>query len=192
MFLKTTASSSIIFCTNSAERSRFNPSGMFEVNSTATQSTHRLLVNGKSAFVDGIAFTNNADTLTEYALITYNTTNKLLNITAQSGTTIEAKLPHNKMITGTGTAAVAYVAASGDTPATNGKPALWKFNLGIATPTDGMTITITIPIAGHSNGVFVSLDNGTTYKPVSVVGTARLTTHYPVNHMLTLIYDADG
>ena len=192
IFLKTTASSSSIFCTNSAERSRFNPSGMFEVNSTATQSTHRLLVNGKSAFVDGIAFTNNADTLTEYALASYDTTNKLINITAQTGTVIQALMPRNMMITGSGTAGVTYVAANGDTPATTGKPALWRFNLGIATPANGTTITVTVPVAGHTYGVWVSTDNGTTYKPVSVNGTARLTTHYPVNNFVTLVYDADG
>jgi len=64
--------------------------------------------------------------------------------------------------------------------------------LGISAPANGDMITIEIPIAGHSNGVFVSLDNGSNYKPVSVKDTSRLTTHFAAGHFLTLIYDTNG
>ena len=84
----------------------------------------------------------------------------------------------NSILTGAGTAAV-----------TSGTkmPALWRFNLGIASPTEGDIVTIKIPVAGHGNGVFVSLDNGTTYYPVSVSGTGALTTHYAKDQIITLV-----
>lgn len=111
---------------------------------------------------------------------------------ALTGDTMTGNLTLKKFlhptITGTGTAAVAYNAST----STNGKPALWKFNLSTATPAEGDIITITVPVAGHGNGVFVSTDNGTTYKPVSVSGTSRLTTHFDVGTTITLVYDSDG
>lgn len=76
---------------------------------------------------------------------------------------------------------------------TNSKyyPAKWTFNTG-ANPNDGDIITIKIPVAGHDYGVFLSTDNGTTYYPIVCNGTGRLTTHYPVNTYLTLIYESAG
>ena len=70
-------------------------------------------------------------------------------------------------------------------------PAKWKFNLG-KQPQDGDIITIRIPCAGHTNGVYISLDNGTNYKPVSVNGTSRLTTHYANGKTITLVYESAG
>lgn len=93
------------------------------------------------------------------------------------------------MLTGTGTAA--QDKGSGVSP--RYFPAKWTFNIGIATPADGDIVTIKIPVAGHDFGTFLSLDNGTTYKPISVdYGTGRLTTHYAVSRPITLIYDASG
>lgn len=51
-----------------------NPSGNLEISSTATQSSHKLLVNGDSAFTGKIEFTNNANSLTKYASIQYDST----------------------------------------------------------------------------------------------------------------------
>lgn len=93
------------------------------------------------------------------------------------------------MLTGTGTAA--QDKGSGVSP--RYFPAKWTFNIGIATPADGDIVTIKIPVVGHDFGTFLSLDNGTTYKPISVdYGTGRLTTHYAVNRPITLIYDSSG
>ena len=60
------------------------------------------------------------------------------------------------------------------------------------TLTDGDIITIKIPVAGHTAGVYLSIDNGTTYKPIATNSTSRLTTHYAVNNYITLIYESSG
>lgn len=88
----------------------------------------------------------------------------------------------------------AIITGSGTTAVTSGTkmPALWRFNLGIASPSEGDVVTIKIPVAGHSNGVFVSLDNGTTYYPVSVSGTSLLTTHYGANQIISLVCVGSG
>ena len=107
-----------------------------------------------------------------------------------NSTTFTGKVTNNTfthpLISGTGTAAVAKTT---DVP---GKPALWKFNLATATPAEGDIIHIKIPCAGHGNGVFVSTDNGTTYYPVSVTGTTRLTTHYANGDCISLIFLTSG
>ena len=93
----------------------------------------------------------------------------------------------NNFITGSGTAASDK--GSGVSP--RYFPAKWTFNIG-STLTDGDIITIKVPVAGHSYGVYLSIDNGTTYKPIVLNGTGRLTTHYGVNTYITLIYEASG
>ena len=100
---------------------------------------------------------------------------------------IESKYPWNTMLTATSSAA-----AAGD--ATNGYTAArWVFNLGMATPADGDTITIKVPVVSHDYGVYISTDNGTTFKPVGILGsTTRLTGQYGANSILTLTYDSDG
>lgn len=75
------------------------------------------------------------------------------------------------------------------------KPSLWAFNLGVAASSlaTGMMVTVKIPVATTSYGSFISIDNGTTYKPIAVgTGKARLTTHYSVDDVVTLFYDASG
>lgn len=132
-----------------------------------------------------------APTATAQNLAAVSDTGVYLDTTAGS-LTVSGNLTGKKFthttITGTGTVGVAYNA----TNKVNGVPALWRFNLSTATPTEGDMITITIPVAGHASGVYVSTDNGTTYKPVSTNGTAALTTHFPVGTTITLVYDADG
>lgn len=88
----------------------------------------------------------------------------------------------NCIVTGTGTAGQAGSASAAYIPS------LWTFNLGIV-PVAGDMITIKIPIAGNSSGVWVSVDNGTTYYPVATIGKSRLTTHYPVNEIITLAFE---
>lgn len=88
----------------------------------------------------------------------------------------------SKFVTGTGTAGQAGSASAAYIPS------LWTFNMGI-TPVAGDMVTIKIPVAGNSSGVWMSVDNGTNYYPVAVSGTGRLTTHYPVNYVITLIYE---
>ena len=55
-----------------------------------------------------------------------------------------------------------------------------------------MLITCEIPVAGHDYGVFISIDNGVTYKPISVTNTGRLTTHFEADRMITLVYDSNA
>lgn len=88
----------------------------------------------------------------------------------------------SKFITGTGTAGQAGSASAAY------KPALWTFNMGM-TPVAGDMVTIKIPVAGVSSGVWMSVDNGTNYYPIAVSGKNRLTTHYSVNYVITLIYE---
>ena len=83
---------------------------------------------------------------------------------------------------GTGTAGQAGSAS------VNYIPSLWKFNTG-KTPADGDTITIKIPVAGVNAGVWVSVDNGSHYYPVATNTKAILTTHYPVDAHITLVYE---
>lgn len=69
-------------------------------------------------------------------------------------------------------------------------PTLWKFDLGM-TPVAGDIITITIPVAGVSSGVWISVDNGVHYYPIAVNNKTRLTTQYVINNQITLIYQED-
>ena len=90
------------------------------------------------------------------------------------------------LITGTGTAA--SDAGSGDN---RYKPARWTFNTG-TNAADGEIFTIKIPIAGHDYGVFMSVNNGTDYYPVVANGTGRITTNYPVDTYLQVIFESTG
>lgn len=69
-------------------------------------------------------------------------------------------------------------------------PAKWTFNLNM-TPVSGDIITITIPVAGISSGVWLSVDNGTHYYPIAVNNKTRLTTQYVINNQITLIYQTN-
>lgn len=93
----------------------------------------------------------------------------------------------NQIITGEGTAAQ----DKGSSASPRYFPAKWTFDTGL-TATDGDILTIKIPVAGHDYGVYMSIDNGTNYAPVVTNGTGRVTTHYPVNTYITLVYEASG
>ena len=109
-----------------------------------------------------------------------------------SGGTLTGRLttadPINQIITGSGTAASDK--GSGVSP--RYFPAKWTFNTG-QTATNGDIITIKIPVAGHSYGIFLSIDNGSHYYPVVAGnGTGRLTTHYGNGTPIQLIFDSSG
>ena len=93
----------------------------------------------------------------------------------------------NQLITGTGTAGEDK--GSGQSP--RYFPSTWKFNTGI-TVAAGDTFTIKIPVAGISYGVWISVDNGTNYYPVVTQGTTKLTTHFPVDNIITVVYEASA
>ena len=109
-----------------------------------------------------------------------------------SGGTLTGRLttadPINQIITGSGTAASDK--GSGVSP--RYFPAKWTFNTG-QTATNGDIITIKLPVAGHTYGVFLSIDNGSHYHPVVVGnGTGRITTHYGNGTPIQLIFDSSG
>ena len=79
----------------------------------------------------------------------------------------------NYLLTGTGTAG----ADKGDGQNPRYVPAKWTFDTG-QTPTDGDIIIVKNPVAGHDYGVYISINNGTTYHPAVLKDTSRLTTHY--------------
>ena len=93
----------------------------------------------------------------------------------------------NQIVTGTGTAA--QDKGSGVSP--RYFPAKWTFSTGL-TATDGDIVTIKIPVAGHDYGVFMSIDGGTNYYPIVCNNTGRLTTHYPVNTYITVVFEPTG
>jgi len=100
----------------------------------------------------------------------------------------QGKAKVNKsMLTGTGTAAEDK--GSGVSP--RYFPAKWTFNTGL-TVADGDMFTIKLPVAGHSYGEYISVDNGTNYYPVGYNTNSLLTTHFPVGAIITVVFKSDG
>ena len=95
--------------------------------------------------------------------------------------------PINQILTGSGTAAKDAGASANP----RYFPAKWTFNTG-SNASDGDIFTIKIPVAGHSYGVFMSVNNGTNYYPVVLNGTGKVTTHYPVNTYIQVVFEAGG
>lgn len=121
---------------------------------------------------------------------TYNV--KDANALPKSGGTLMGRVittkPLNDIITGTGVAG--QDKGSGVSP--RYFPATWTFNTGL-TATDGDVIIIKTPNAGHDYGVFVSIDNGSNYYPVSLtIAQLRLGTHYGDGAYLALTFISDG
>lgn len=90
-----------------------------------------------------------------------------------------------KLYTGTGTTGQAGSSSKAYIPS------VWTFNIGY-TPVAGDMIMIKIPAAGIASGVWISVDNGTTYYPIATVNKTRLTTQYPVDAMLMLMYEPNA
>ena len=123
---------------------------------------------------------------------TYTTIKHTLTLLDASGDTTlpgNLNLDHavNMILKGTGTAASDK--GSGVSP--RYFPAKWTFNTG-RTPADGDIIVIETPIAGHDYGVFLSIDNGSHYYPITLSGTGRLTTHWPAGSYVALIFDSNN
>lgn len=94
----------------------------------------------------------------------------------------------NYLITGTGTAGADK--GSGANP--RYVPAKWVFDTG-QTATDGDVIIIKSPTAGHDYGIYMSINNGTTYHPIVLKDTSRLTTHYGgAGNYMVFIFRASG
>ena len=65
----------IAFQINNAEKGEFNKHGMFQLNETGTQSTHKLYVNGDSAFNGKVSFGAQAsNSITEKVYMQWNDT----------------------------------------------------------------------------------------------------------------------
>lgn len=72
------------------------------------------------------------------------------------------------------------------------KPSAWKYNAGIKTLANGDTIVIQIPKDGISYGIWISVDNGTTYYPVASSGSLRLQTQFTEGHFVELVFRSSG
>lgn len=94
---------------------------------------------------------------------------------------------YNQLLTGTGTAGE----DKGSDVTPRYFPSKWTFDTG-RTPADGDVITIKIPVDGITYGDYLSIDNGTAYKPVALYGTTRLTTQFAADMYIRLIYDANA
>lgn len=93
----------------------------------------------------------------------------------------------NYIVKGTGTAGADK--GSGQNP--RYVPAKWTFDTG-QTASDGDIIFIKIPVAGHDYGVYISINNGTTYHPAVTTGSSRLTTHYGTGNYAAFTFRSDG
>lgn len=105
----------------------------------------------------------------------------------KTGDTMTGRLtlekPLSQVIIGTGTA--------GSSSSGTYYPAKWKYDLGIANPTQGDQIVIKLPCAGSDYGCFISTDNGTTYYPVARhVGANRHTTQYGNGSYICVVFEA--
>ena len=145
-----------------------------QTNST-TASDYRLLLSGSA---NDTTETTTAIKSTNFKA---NPSTGLLTVKAEKSTV------NKSMLTGTGTAA--QDKGSGVSP--RYFPAKWTFNTGI-TVADGDMFTIKLPVAGHSYGEFISVNNGTNYYPVGYNTNTALTTHFPVGAIITVVFKSDG
>ena len=145
-----------------------NTSKKFYITGTESGSTN----TGTQLFDTGVYVGTTAGSL-------YSTT---LNVTNR----ITAERAINQIITGSGVAAK-------DNGSGNNRyqPATWTFDAGQAAA-NGDIYTIKVPVAGHDYGVYMSIDGGTTYYPVALNNTGRLTTHYAVNTYAQVIFESTG
>jgi len=116
--------------------------------------------------------------------------NTQLQFTPSTGKLATPKLDSKILtVTQTGTGTAAQDKGSGVSP--RYFPAKWTLNLGY-TPAEGDVVTFVVPVAGNSYGVFLSINNGTNYHPISITGTTTITSHYPVGTAISVVFDADG
>ena len=71
-------------------------------------------------------------------------------------------------------------------------PGTWTFNIG-KTPVAGDMLMVKVPVAANAAGIYMSVDNGTTYKPVVLSGTAILTGQgFAANVYVLMVYEPDS
>ena len=155
----------------------FSNSGVRSIATGTSNGTINVNTNGSTANVAVKGLGDRAYDSTSYLPLAGGT------LTGRVTTT----KPNTLLITGSGTAA--QDKGSGVSP--RYFPAKWTFNTGV-NPTNGDMIEIKIPVAGHDYGIFLSINNGSTYHPVAVGGQSRLTTHYASGVPITLVYQSDG
>lgn len=169
--------------------------GNATASGTAGNKTGYLRVYGSGTGYGAISF-GGANNSKAYTLPnkngTFALTDDLSSYVAKSGDTMTGRLtmvgkPISQVVTGSGT--VGQDKGSGQT--NRYVPSEWVFDTGV-TVADGDIFTIKIPVAGISYGVWVSMDNGTTYYPVAINGTTRLGTQYVADSYLTLQYENAG
>ena len=86
------------------------------------------------------------------------------------------------LVTGTGTAGSAGSASAAYVPS------LWVFDLDM-TPEEGDVLTVKVPVAGTSSGVWMSVDGGTTYYPVSILKTTCLGTQMNAGMIVQVAFE---
>lgn len=124
-----------------------------------------LLVNGPSSFVGDVGISGR--------LTAQNSTiNSLL-----TNGTYEAAKSQSEQRDGDSSAKTYYY------------PVKWKFNTNNFTIHNGDMITIKTPYTGHDYGIFLSLDNGSTYYPVIASNTVRLTGQYGAGQHIMLVFE---
>lgn len=103
-------------------------------------------------------------------------------LTLTNGDTATLNIPY---YTGTGTK------GRNGSASANYIPSIWTFDIGY-TPVYGDMIMIKVPVAGVASGVWMSVDNGVTYYPVSSQNKERLTTQYIAEKLVLLIYETNA
>ena len=139
--------------------------------------------------VDGTGHVTTGDALTAANLPSHTHDDRYLQL---AGGTLTGRVTTTKflnyLLTGTGTAGADK--GSGQNP--RYVPAKWTFDTG-QTPSDGDIIIIKNPVAGHDYGVYISINNGTSYHPAVLKDTTRLTTHYGgAGNYMAFIFRSSG
>lgn len=154
---------------------------------TASTSVYGItkLYNGVDSTSTGLAATANA------VKTAYDKANHSHPYLPLAGGTLTGRVTTSKflnyIVKGTGTAGADK--GSGQNP--RYVPAKWTFDTG-QTASDGDIIFIKIPVAGHDYGVYISINNGTSYHPAVISGTSRLTTHYGNGNYAAFTFRSDG
>ena len=134
-----------------------------------------------------VLFSNNANDTTETDTARKNT-GLQYNPSKRTLTTNTVKNDvSNHLLTGSGT--TGQDKGSGQT--NRYVPSVWTFNLRNA-PADGDEVMIKIPAAGISYGVWLSVDNGTTYYPVGRNDTSRLQTQFANGTTIHLVFQTNA
>lgn len=162
-------------------------SGTTSTVPTASTSAYGItkLYNGVDSTSTGLAATANA------VKTAYDKANHSHPYLPLAGGTLTGRVTTakflNYIVKGTGT--VGADKGSGQNP--RYVPAKWTFDTD-QTVSDGDIIFIKIPVAGHDYGVYISIDNGTSYHPAVISGSSRLTTHYGTGNYAAFTYRSDG